>query len=115
MTDQKDLDIITQLEGLTPPAPADSAFLARLKTIPATHAQAIEPNASSVGSSGANRSWWRDLAPLFRPRQMAFQGGFMAAALVAGVWVGGLSRTDNGYEEIDLTDYAFISEWDELP
>lgn len=95
------------LMDLPDPAPADDAFLARLKTIPARVAQ----------QRPVPRGWAQvriDLAPFFKPVRLALEGGVLAAALVAGLMLGGLSQPDRAEPEIDLTDYLVDAGWEEL-
>ncbi|MGF1605932.1 MAG: hypothetical protein ACFB22_06295 [Rhodothalassiaceae bacterium] len=97
MTDTEDwLD--QALRDQPAPAPADAAFLARLKTIPAQHAQPAVTG-------------WRALQPWFRPVRLSLQGGVLAACLLAGVLVG--ARQDAAPEEIDLTDYLAAGGWED--
>lgn len=94
--------------GCTRPAEPDAAFLARLKTIPARHPQTFAKARPLLQTHG--------LRLLFRPILVSIQGGVLASALVAGLYVGmaqpvPIPVSAEEPEEVDLSDILFPTDF----
>lgn len=94
-----------QLDKLLQARPAPMAsgdLLARLKDVPANHAQ---PQMRLANDDRSILAQFRDLFRLMSPLQLATQSGAMAMALVLGVWLGMADPSSAVASEVDVAQW----------